>query len=127
MSAGGFHKPTPREAAMLFLRLIEAADEEREKPLTRVRLAEITLKRLWNRERLSEQFIADLSEWLLGAGWALIFAGSTYAAVRVDAVENWPAVSSKRIIDEIEAAAAGRYDFGKLEHLFRCTIARDQD
>jgi len=120
-------KPIPREAALLFLRLIEAADEDREKPMTRVRLAEITLKRLWNRERLGEPFLGEVSEWLLTAGWALIFAGSTYAAVQVDAVENWPAVSSKRISDEIEAAAAGRYDFSKLEHLFRRAVVRDQE
>ena len=99
----------------------------RERPMTRVRLAEITLKRLWNRQRLSEQFLAEVSEWLLSAGWALIFAGSTHAAVRIDAVENWPAVSSKLILDEVKAAANGRGDFKKLEYLFQRAAARNED
>ena len=82
------------------------------------RLAEITLKRLWNRSRLSDQFLAEVSEWLLTVGWALFFAGSTYAAVRTSAVENWPPISSKRIQAELNAVRAGKFDFAALEHLF---------
>ena len=86
--------------------------------MTRVRLAEITLKRLWNRERLTEQFLSDVSEWLLSAGWAFLFAGSTYAAVQTSAVENWPAISSKRIKTQIKAVREGKFDFNELEDLF---------
>jgi hypothetical protein len=118
-SAGRFYKPDERESALLLLRLIEVRDAEREKPMTRVRLAEVTLKRLWNRERLSEQFLSEVSEWLLSAGWAFLFAGTTYAAVQTGAVENWPAISSKRIRAEIEAVRNGEFDFNTLDHLFR--------
>ena len=97
------------------LRLIEAKDIGADRPLTRARLAEITLKRLWNRNRLEEQFLAELSEWLLTAGWALLFAGSTYGAVRTSVVENWSPISSKRIQPELDAVAAGQFDFTKLE------------
>lgn len=118
-AAGGrLYKPDGRESALLLLRLIESRDSEREKPMTRVRLAEITLKRLWNRKQLGDQFLADVCEWLLSAGWALFFAGSTYAAVQVSAVENWPAVSSKRIRTDIEAVRWAKFDFSTLEHLF---------
>jgi endonuclease YncB( thermonuclease family) len=41
-------------------------------------LAEGTLKKLWNRERLTEQFLEDVQEWLLTAGWALFYAGPIY-------------------------------------------------
>ena len=113
------YKPTARECTLLFLRLIEAMEEATGKPMTRARLAEITLKRLWNRERLTEQFLAEVEEWFLTEGWALVYAGSTYAAVKIDAVQNWPRVSSKRIRAEIEAVRKGEFDFNELEHLSR--------
>lgn len=111
------YKPNGREAALLLLRLIEAKDSGADRPRTRARLAEITLKRLWNRNRLEEQFLAEVSEWLLTAGWALLFAGSTYGAVRTSVVENWSPISSKHIQGELDTVAAGQFDFVKLEHL----------
>jgi hypothetical protein len=119
------YKPTPRECSLLFLRLIEAKERSTAKPMTRARLAEITLKRLWCRERLSEQFLAEVEEWFLTEGWVLVYAGSTYAAVKTDAVQNWPRVSSKRIGAEIEAVHKGEYDFNRLEHLSR-SASNDQ-
>jgi hypothetical protein len=113
------YKPTPRECTLLFLRLIEAREDEIGKRMTRARLAEITLKRLWNRERLTEQFLAEVEEWFLTEGWALVYAGRTYAAVKIGAVQNWPRVSSKRVRAEIEAVNKGEFDFNKLEHLSR--------
>ncbi len=99
------------------LRLIQAKDISADRPQTRARLAEITLKRLWNRNRLEEQFLAEVSEWLLTAGWALLFAGSTYGVVRTSVVENWSPISSKRIQPELDAVAAGQFDFTNLESL----------
>lgn len=111
------YKPNGREAALLVLRLIQAKDISADRPQTRARLAEITLKRLWNRNRLEEQFLAEVSEWLLTAGWALLFAGSTYGVVRTSVVENWSPISSKRIQPELDAVAAGQFDFTNLESL----------
>ncbi len=111
------YKPNGREAALLLLRLIEAKDIGADRPRTRAQLAEITLKRLWNRNRLEEQFLAEVSEWLLTAGWALLFAGSTYGVVRTSTVENWSPISSKRIQPELDAVAAGQFDFTELERL----------
>lgn len=126
------YKPTARECTLLFLRLIEARETAKgsntvtgrpRKPLARVRLAEITLKRLWNRERLSEQFLAEVEEWFLTEGWALVYAGDTFAAVRTDAVKNWPRVSSKRLEIEIKAVNSGAFDFSLLERLSRSIAA----
>jgi endonuclease YncB( thermonuclease family) len=39
---------------------------------------------------MTDPFLDDVAEWLLSAGWALFFASSTYAAVRLDAGENGP-------------------------------------
>jgi hypothetical protein len=122
------YKPNDRECALLLLGLIERGDSGREKPMTRVRLAEITLKRLWNRERLTEQFLSEVSDWLLTAGWALFFAGTTYAAVQIGAVENWPALSSKRMSEELRRVVRGQFDFNSLEHLLIASeFARYED
>jgi len=111
------YKPTPRECVLLFLGLIEARQAGTGKATTRVRLAEITLKRLWNRERLAGSFLAEVGEWFLTAGWALIYAGTTYAAVKIDAVENWPRVSSKLLAKEIAEVRSGSFKFDLLDHL----------
>jgi hypothetical protein len=112
------YKPSDRESALLLLHLIAVRDGGREKLTTRIRLSESTLKRLWNRKRLSDDFLSGVSEWLLTAGWALFYAGSSYAAVQTSAVENWPAISSKRISKDIKAVREGRFVFDTFEHLF---------
>src|SRR4051812_44077357 len=100
-------KPEHRECALLLLRVIESRDLERGRPTTRARLSELTLKRLWSCPRLTADFIAGVERWLLPAGWALLFAGSTYAVIKVAAVENWPRLAFKRVEEELEAVAAG--------------------
>lgn len=109
--------PNPDQAALLLLRLLQAKRAKREKELTRVRLAEVTLRRLWGRARLTEPFIGDVAERLFAAGWVFFFAGTTYAAVKQTAVEAWPRASSRIIASEIEAALSGQLDYSTLEHL----------
>jgi hypothetical protein len=113
----GMYKPGPRECALLLLRLIENKEQERKGRMTRMRLSDLTLKRLWDRARLTREFLAEVEEWLLAAGWALIFAGSTFAAVKVSSVENWPRISWKRIAEELASVSRDEYDFTALEHL----------
>jgi hypothetical protein len=86
--------------------------------MTRVRLPEITLKGLWKRERLTQQFLEEVKEWMLTAGWALIDGGSTFAAVKVDAILNWPRVSIQRINNELTQVSNGNFDYEQLEHLW---------
>jgi hypothetical protein len=117
MKSTNRYKPDGRESALLLLWLIEEREQRRKEKMTRVRLAEMTLKDLWNRQHLTEQFLRDVQEWLLTAGWALIAAGSTFAAVRTSAVENWPRVSSKRLSPMLLEMKAGKFNFDNLEHL----------
>jgi hypothetical protein len=117
------YKPSPKECALLLLRLVEEREQRRKQKMTRVRLAEMTLKHLWNRQRLAEQFLHDVEEWLLTAGWALVYAGSTFGAVKIETVENWPRVSSKRLADEIDDVIGGKFKFADLEHFL--TVDRD--
>jgi len=107
-----------RQAALLLLRLFELRDGARNKPMTRARLTQPMLKRLWNRRRLPPQFVQEVADWLLVAGWVFFDAGPTFAAVRVSAVENWPRVFTKAIGKDLDDVAAGTYVFSAHEHLF---------
>jgi hypothetical protein len=120
--AARMYKPTPKEAALLLILLLNGRGFGMGgKP---ARVSELTLRRLWKRQRLTEQFLQEVEEWLLSAGWALVFAGSTFGAVRVDAVENWHRLSSKRLDDEIDKVGRGDFNFGDLERRF---LAADGD
>src|SRR5215207_3287383 len=113
----GLYKPTARECALLLLRLIEVKEQERQREVSRLRIAEISLKRLWGRRRISPEFAEEVAEWLSGADFTLFFAGTTYAVVKTSVVESWPRVTSKRITDDLRAVAQGTFDFSNLEHL----------
>ena len=110
------HKPDARECALLLLLLLRGTDREAGR-LKSVRLSELTLKKLWNRNRLTDKLVENVDEWLLSAGWALVYAGSTYGAVQVSVVKNWPRVTYKNLAEELEDVAAGRFDFENIQHL----------
>lgn len=82
-----------------------------------MRLAEITLKRLWGRHRLTDDFLGEVQEWLFRAGWALFYAGTTFAMVKTKAVEGWRRVSSKRLQDKLELVAQGQFNFARYFNL----------
>ena len=103
---------TSREAALLLLRLFELREAKRDKPMTRAKLTVAMLKTLWKRPRLAPEFLQEVADWLLIAGWVFFYAGPTYAAVRVSAVKNWPRVSSKSIASELKQIAV---EFADLE------------
>jgi hypothetical protein len=109
-----------REAALLVLHLMDHGGMDR-RPVSRARLTEITIRRLWGRTRVPEGFLLDVQEILLGAGWALFWAGSSYAIIKVAAVEGWPRISSKRIENDLERLSREqRFSdgfFKEIEHL----------
>jgi len=105
------YQPDAMECAILLLVLI--GPEER----TRARLAEITLKRLWNRHRLRDEFLREVQDWLFRAGWALFYAGSTFGIVKTKAVEGWPRVTSKNLRTELSKVARGEFDFSRHYYL----------
>jgi hypothetical protein len=110
-------RPTAAQSASLLLRLLALSSKSRRKPLTRAKLTERMLKRLWNRPRLAPEFLQEVSDWLLGAGWVFFYAGPTYAAVRVTAVANWPRVSTSPIQDDLDDIARGTYRHKQYQHL----------
>jgi hypothetical protein len=115
------HLADARQCALLLLRVFELRNEQRQakgvKPMTRAKLTAPMLKALWNRRRLSPEFLQEVADWLLFAGWVLFFAGPVYGAVQVSAVQNWPRVSTTAIGLELKEIAEGRYPFAKLERL----------
>jgi len=113
----GLYKPTARECALLLLRLIEVKEQERQREVSRLRIAEISLKRLWGRRRISPEFAEEVAEWLSGADFTLFFAGTTYAVVKTSVVESWPRTTSKRLSADLLEVARGAYNFSELERL----------
>jgi len=112
---------TAQDCAILLLRLIELRNEEAS-PTTRVRLSELTLRRLWGRSRLSEDFLGEVQEWLSRGGWTLFYAQTTFAAIRTSAVLNWSRLSSNRLLEDLKImnltqVQNGDFDFDKHLHL----------
>ena len=112
-------KLSAEQSALMVLRAIEQRGQRRGKELTRARISGATLKLLGNRETITPQWLDELNEWLLSAGWVLIQAGSTYAAVKVSVIENWPRVAAKHLATELEAVKRGKFSFHSLSHLLR--------
>jgi hypothetical protein len=106
-------QPSERQAALL-VGHVGAVDRG---PVTRARLTEMTIRRLWRRTRIPEAFLLEVQEFLLSAGWALFWAGSSYAIIRSSAVEGWARVSSKKIEHDLDRLSRGRFDFEDVEHL----------
>ena len=122
------YQPTPRECAMLLLQLIEAKHTETGKDVTRTRLSEATLRRLWCRSRITTEFVHEVQEWLFMAGWVLFFAGSTYAMINVRVVDAWLRISSKRLAKDIADVQRGdKTVFAKLERLLLRNEERADD
>jgi hypothetical protein len=110
------YKPTGQEAALLLRLALKKRGDARGKEMTRARLSRLTLKLLWNREDLTEAWLAEVNEWLLSAGWKLFYAGTTFGVVKTSVVENWPRVPSKILETQIEELKRGEFDFAQLEH-----------
>ncbi len=111
------YQPDAQECAILLLLLVQAKEGESGKGYSRVRVAEITLKRLWGRHRLDDEFLRQVEEWLFRAGWALFYAGTTFALVQTKSVEGWPRVSSKRLAAQLKEVAEGDFNFEPYYHL----------
>jgi hypothetical protein len=89
-----------QECAIVLLRLIELRNQDAAST-TRVRISELTLRRLWGRHRLDPDLLDEIQEWLFRGGWTLFFAGTTYAAIKTSAVLNWSRLSSNRLLDDL--------------------------
>jgi hypothetical protein len=126
------HEGRPRllsaqECAIVLLRLIELRNQDAS-ATTRVRISELTLRRLWGRHHLDRDLLDEIREWLFRGGWTLFFAGTTYAAIKTSAVLNWSRLSSNRLLDDLGTEDVrfiqnGGFDFAQYSRL----LAEDAD
>jgi hypothetical protein len=105
-----------QECGLLLLRLIEIRNQE-SPGVSRVRLSELTLRRLWGRDRIGRELLEEIQEWLSRGGWSLFYARTTYAAVRTSAVLSWARLSSKRMAEDLKQIRDGSFDFDRHLHL----------
>ena len=116
--------PTERQCALLVLLLINAREEEFKnkgegRTVSRARISQNTLRRLCARSQITPEFLLQIQEYLLAAGWALFCIGAThYAVVRLDSVQGWARISSKRINDQVAQVARGAFPWPMYQHLF---------
>jgi hypothetical protein len=113
------YKPNGQEAALVLLHALEERGQRRGKEMTRARVSRMTLKRLWNRESFTDAWLAEVNDWLLSAGWTLVYAGTTFGVMKTSVVENWPRIAWKHLDSVIEDVKQGAYDFSQLEHLLK--------
>ena len=104
---------------MLIVHLLATKQQEvpGNREVTRARLSEITLRRLFMRRRISPEFLAEVQEWLFRAGWVLFFAGTTYAVVKMKTVDGWGRISSERIRGDLDKVDEGGFAYDALEYL----------
>ena len=130
-------RPTAFESALLLLRLRELRDKEEkeksktkdkdEKGISRFRVSELTLKRICGRPRLHAEFLTEMQDWLLRAGWAFFFADRSFGMIKLEAVESWTRLGSKRMADELDAIAKGSFDFTPLLQLAAADVSAQDD
>jgi hypothetical protein len=104
---------------MLVARVLTTKRSGAKREVTRARLSELTVRRLFGRRRISPAFLLEVNEWLFRAGWVLFFAGSSYAVINLKVVEGWQRVSSKRIAEDLDKVGEGLFEFASLERLLR--------
>src|SRR5215472_7192014 len=110
-------RPDERQCAMLVAHLLATKQQKVPGKISRARLSEITLQRLFKRQRITAKFRAEVQEWLFRIGWVLFFAGTTYAVVKMKVIDGWGRISSKRIGEDLEKVGKGKFDYDSLEHL----------
>lgn len=111
-----FRQPSPRECSLLLMHLLKLKERETDKEISRARFSDLTLRRLFCRGMITPKFLGDLNEYLFVGGWALFFAGRSYAVVRTKAVNGWMRISSKLLKDDIRSVSRGSFSFERLEN-----------
>jgi hypothetical protein len=133
-------RPTAFQTALLLLRLPKLRDEEKKNKsktkdteekkvqgMTRFRVSELTLKRISGRPRLHPEFLIEMQDWLLRAGWAFFFADRSFGMIKLEAVETWTRLSSKRLAEGLDDVAEGDFKFAPLLQLAEAGLPAQDD
>ena len=117
------HLPTGWQCALLILLLIQAREEELEKKgsprkVSRARISQNTIRKICGRSQIPNDFLLEVQEYLLAAGWALFCIGPThYAIIKLELVLGWSRISSKRVAEELKLVPRGNFPWKKYDHL----------
>ena len=102
-------------------------EEQKVQGMTRFRVSELTLKRISGRPRLHPEFLIEMQDWLLRAGWAFFFADRSFGMIKLEVVETWTRLGSKRIAKDLDAVAKGDFDFAPLLQLAGAGLSAQDD
>jgi hypothetical protein len=125
--------PTEWQCALLILRLIQAREDEFEqrglkRTVSRARLSQNTIRKLCGRGQIPHDFLLEVQEYLLTAGWALFCIGPThYAIIKLESVQGWSRISSKRIAEELGLVPRREFPWKRYEHLLAAQQAEASD
>jgi hypothetical protein len=98
---------TSRQVAVLIVHLVLAYDKEKGKTTTRFRISGRTLRALSSRVHLRESLINEVIDEMSAWGWAMFPVGDHFALIRVEVVDGWPRIASKRIREVLRRAHEG--------------------
>jgi len=120
-------RPTEWQVALLILRLIQAREAEfrergLERKISRARISQNTIRKLCIRSQISNDFLIEVQESLLAAGWIFFCIGPThYAIIKLESVRGWSRISSKRIADDLNEVRSGTFTWKKYKELLMPT------
>ena len=117
MSTLKTRRPNPRQASLFIVLCVSRYCQARGKATTRFRFTVSNFKKLCGRQRLRTEFILALEEELLELGWALVQTHNYYGVVRVEAVEKWARIATKRVSDELNNFAKGNLSRQRMRDL----------
>jgi len=126
-------RPTEWQVALLILRLVQARETEfrkkgLERNVSRARISQNTIRRMCGRSQISNAFLSEVQEYLLAAGWALFCIGPTYyAIIKLESVQGWGRISSKRIADDLNEVKRGDFKWEQHKELLMLPIQHDGD
>jgi hypothetical protein len=125
--------PSEWQCALLILRLIQAREDEfkergLERKISRARLSQNTIRKLCCRSQIPPDFLLEIQEYLLTAGWALFSVGPThYAIIKLESILGWSRISSKRIAEELALVPRREFPWKKYEDLLAAEQTEDTD
>jgi hypothetical protein len=120
-------RPTDWQVALLILHLVQTREAEFQekrpkRKISRARISQNTMRKLCGRSQISNDFLIQLQEALLSAGWALFCIGPThYAIIKLESVRGWSRISSKRIDHDLNAVRSGTFKWEEKKQLLMPT------
>ena len=88
------------------------------KDFSRLRISEITLKKLTGRRRVDGRFLADLNEALWDHNLVLVLTDGAIGLLKASSIKGFPRMNSERVKQELESAHRGTLDYDALSEEF---------